>query len=417
MKDYIVCIDIGSSKISGSIAINIGHGSLEVVGVITVESKGIKKGSIVDIDAASESINSCVEQLKRIIDIDITKVYISFKGLISELLETKGVVAISSEDREVKYQDIERVKNASKIVQISSDKEIVGIIPHNYTLDSNENIKDPLGMSGLRLELDAQIAIGRSTAINNVYKAVNKCNLKVKGILLQPLVLNEVLLREQDMQRGVLIVDTGAETTEVSVFKEGKLLNNFIIPVGGDHITKDLAICLKLPGSKAENLKLQYGELYVNREEYMDNIEVKDDLGNKIMVSKDMLYDIIEARVEELIFMIRDKLLMNGYLDVIDGAIFTGGGIALLNNCAQFATKILSMPVRIGYSNYVGANSPMYSSVIGMLYFVNNNTKVYKKEKEEVAMDNFELHEEVEKERGSHEGLLTKIKDFISDFF
>ena len=261
MSGYIIGIDIGSSNICAAAGKVDRVGKMQILGITSSDCNGVKKGIVVDIDKTSESIKNCINSLERMIDIKINEAYISLPGGISELMWNKGVIAVSSEDREIRYNDVKRVLKAAKIITIPNDKEVIGVIPEQYIIDGYDNIKDPIGMNGLRLEVDAQIILARSTIINNIFKSVNKAGIKVLGIVFQPIAISQVVLKEEEIQRGVALVDVGSESINIYIYEGGILRSISTIALGGNIITNDISVCLKLPFSEAEKLKIKYGSV------------------------------------------------------------------------------------------------------------------------------------------------------------
>lgn len=423
MSGYIIGMDIGSSKICAAAGKVDKHGVVQIMGITSSICSGVQKGIVVDIDSTSESIAKCISSLERMIDTKITGVYISLPGVISELISNKGVVAVSSEDKEIKENDVKRVLKASKVITIPSDKEIIGVIPQQYIIDGYDKIKDPIGMSGLRLEVDAQLILAQSTVVNNFFKSINKSGIKVLGIVFQPIAISEVILKREEIERGVAVVDVGADCINIYIYFGSKLVHIDSIPLGGNIITNDIAICLKLPFSEAEKLKIKYGNVSKNCDNYNSNLEVISNYNAKIKVDFSMLKQIIEARIEEILCMIGEKISASGHYEKLSGIVIVGGGLALIKDVEEFSEEILQKPVRIGIPNYIGASSPLYASVVGIVKdvadVVKNRKNVFSNEKSTEKKS-----DEWTKEKGknlnkdeNNTGFLLKIKEFFTDFF
>ena len=367
MNEYIIGIDVGSSKICAAAGKFDKNGDIQIVGVTSIKCNGIKKGIVVDIDSTSESIKNCIFQLEGIIDYKIDEVFISLPVCISEIIDNKGVVAVSSEDREIRKSDVERVLKAAKIITVNSDKEIIGLIPEQYIVDGFDRIKDPIGMSGLRLEVDAKVILSQTTVINNLFKSINKADIKVRGIVYEPLALSEVLIEKEEKEIGTAIIDAGAETIDISIFKNGVIKFADAIPYGGNIITNDISVCLKLPFSEAEKIKLKYGDIKNDNNVSKSKISVKASYNNAIEIDQNLLIEIINARVEELLSIINSKIIQSGYKNEISGVTITGGAISFMTNIDVLAEKILDKPVRIGVPHFVGSSNPMYSCGIGIV--------------------------------------------------
>ncbi|WP_446899426.1 cell division protein FtsA [Clostridium sp. LBM24168] len=425
MNEYIIGIDVGSSNICAAAGKLDKYGKMQIMGITSSSCNGVKKGVVIDIDTTSESIKKCVYDLERMIDIKIEEAYIALPGGLSELIETKGVVAISSEDGEVKENDVKRVLKASKIVTIPNDKEIIGIIPEQYIIDGYDKIKDPIGMSGVRLEVDAQIILAQSSIINNFFKSVNKAGIKVLGLVFEPMAISQVVLKDEEMQRGVALIDIGADSINIYDYEGGKLNNITTIFLGGNSITNDISVCLKIPISSAEALKKKYGIVGAISREKTLKIEVNTDYDNKIQIDYNMLTQIIEARVEEILSIIDNKLrLLNNYENISE-IVFVGGGISQIKGIQEFSRNILNKQIRIGAPNYIGASSPMYVTAVGIVEdAANSMINKYGRQLDKHRKNDIESMEKwkekdikIENKKYENNGFVSKIKEFFTDFF
>ncbi|MEY7999534.1 cell division protein FtsA [Clostridium sp. Mt-5] len=424
MNEYIVGIDIGSSNICAAAGKMDKHAEVQIMGITSSKCSGVKRGIVVDIDSTSESIKECVSSLERMVDTKITEAYISLPGGISELIWNKGVVAVSSEDREIKKNDVKRVLKASKIITIPNDKEIIGVIPQQYIIDGYDKIKDPIGMSGLRLEVDAQIILAQSTVVNNIFKSVNKAGIRVLGVVFEPIAISGVVLKEEEIQRGIVLMDIGSESINIYVYEGGDLRSVSTLPLGGNIITNDIAVCLKIPVSEAEKLKIKYGS--VGSDSLKDNfkIEINANYNNKVKVDYNILNQVIEARVEELFLLINKEIRLSEYFDKLSGVVMVGGGMAPINGVVEIGKSILGKPVRIGIPKYIGAASPLYATAVGVVRDVSNSMKLKNTmDMNPTKNDNLpdykkiiEDEEETKKEDKSNR-FISKIKDFFTDFF
>ncbi|AYD40138.1 cell division protein FtsA [Clostridium fermenticellae] len=423
MSEYIIGMDIGSSKICAAAGKVDKHGVMQIMGITSSVCRGVQRGIVVDIDATSEAIGKCINSLEGMIDAKISGVYISLPGIISELKLNKGVVAISSEDKEIKENDVRRVLKAAKVITIPSDKEIIGVIPQQYIIDGYDKIKDPVGMSGLRLEADVQLILAQSAVVNNIFKSINKSGLKVLGIVFEPIAMSEVILKREEIERGVAVVDVGADCINIYIFSGGKLVHIDSIPLGGNTITNDIAICLKLPFSEAENIKKKYGNVGEKHSNGDSNVEIISEYNSKIKVEFSILKQIIEARIEEILCMIGEKVSSSGHYDKLSGIVIVGGGLALIKDIEEFSQRILQKPVRVGIPNYIGASNPLYASVVGIVKdvadLVKNKKDVFGNE-DSTEKKYDEWTKEKSKKSDKYEnntGFLLKIKEFFTDFF
>ncbi|MFA9398075.1 MAG: cell division protein FtsA, partial [Clostridiaceae bacterium] len=329
---------------------------------------GIKNGVVIDIENTSKSISVCINQLERMIDKEISEIYLSVSDKDSLKIKNKGVVSISSNDMEIATNDVNRVLNAAKVLSIPSDKEIIDIIPIQYIIDGYDNIKDPVGMRGTRIEVEADLILANSTLIDNIIKSVNKTSLKVVGIILNSNAMLNVLTNEEK-KLGSCVIDVGFQSTDVYIYKNSQLKKYKRIPLGGNNITNDISICLKISYNEAEKLKLKYGCLNMNdinkekimlrTDNYLDDIEV--DL--------DMLNQVIEARVEEICLFIKEILVQSDFYEDITELVLVGGGVANIKNIENYFLNIFNKPVRINSPKYVGAANPIFSLAIGIIEY------------------------------------------------
>lgn len=418
MDEYIVGIDIGSSKICGAAGKIDKQGKLQIAGVKSVACSGLKKGIVVDIDSTSEAIRSCIEQLNRMIDKEITNVYISLPGGICELVPSQGVVAISSEDREINKNDVQRVLNAAKVISIPSNKEIIGVIPNEYIIDGFDNIKDPISMSGLKLEVDAHVILAQTTIVSNLIKSVRNSGLSVNGIALEPLVVSQIALKKDELKMGSVLLDIGADKIDISVYKDGDILYTEMIPFGGNTITNDIALCLKIPFSEADNLKLKYGSLEKPSNLAANTIKVSVGYNDIVNVNYSTLIDIIEARVEEYFILIKDSLQHSGHLEDIANVIIVGGGVSYFKGICELGRNVFNIPVRVGVPEYLGASSPVYNTAVGIIRDVTKSSSyaepVRKSKETTVYREEQQNGRELDSEQT---GVLSKIKGFLADFF
>ncbi|MFD3156472.1 cell division protein FtsA [Haloimpatiens sp. FM7330] len=416
MNEYIIGIDIGSSKVCAAVGKFDKYNKLQIIGITSVKCTGIKKSVVVDIDDTAKAINECIVQLERMVDIEIKDVYISLPGEISELIWNKGVIAISSEDREIKKNDVDRVLQAAKLISVPSDKEIIGVVPQQYIVDGYENIKEPIGMSGLRLEVEAQVIVAKSTIINNLFKSVNRAEVRIKGIVLQPLAISKIVLDREEVEMGTVLVDVGAQNTEMSVFKSENLCGTDMISLGGNNISNDISLCLKIPYSEAEKIKTKYANIVKTNEDYNEKIKVNSAYDSVIEIDYNVLNQIIEARVEEILYFVKQNLIKNNYYDEISEIVIVGGGISFIKGIEEFAREILGKSVRIGSPHYTGANSPLYATCVGIVEDVANSYKHLQSPNTNEHV-NDKVNNKVEYDEENNDGFFNKMREFFTDFF
>ena len=417
MNEHIVGIDLGSSKICGAVGKISSNGKLQIIGITSVVCSGLNKSVVIDIDSTAEAIKKCITQLERMTDTQINEGYISLPGGICELVRNTGMIAISSEDREIKQSDVDRVIEAAKLISVPPDKEIVGVEPEQYIVDGYDNIKDPRGMSGVRLEVEGQVVMAQSTVVSNLLKSVKRAGIKVNGIVLQPSAISEAVLRKEEKDMGIALVDVGAQTIDISIYKSGKLKHTSIIQLGGDNITNDISVCLKVPFSEGERLKLKYGSLIKEKGENVEKIRVKDSYDNLMEIDNNLLVDIIYARVDELLHLIKRNLVNSGFYKETSGVVIVGGGIALFRGTNELSKAILDKSVRIGSPEYVGAASPIYVTAVGIVLQAVNNIKTSNSSLEESDEHSYDNKWSKNKNIKVENGFASKIKGFFADFF
>jgi cell division protein FtsA len=418
MNDYLVGIDVGSSKVCAAVGRLDKNGELSILGITSVNCRGLKKAVVVDIDSSSESIKECIEKLERMVDIEINEAYISLPGGISELVHNTGMVAISSEDREIRKNDVERVLDATKLISISSDKEVIGIEPKQFIVDGYDNIKDPVGMSGLRLEVEADVLIAKTTVVNNMVKSVNKAGIDVKGICLQPKAASKVVLTQEEKEMGTALVNVGAETIDITVIKNNNICFTSIIALGGNNITNDISLGLKLPFQEAEKLKIKYANLVkTNNEEENRNFIKSSYCVNNSSIDYEFFNEIVEARVEELIVITKKEIEKSGFYEQIADVVLVGGGLSLINGVSAFAENLLKRTVKIGSPIFVGAANPIYAVAVGIVKDASDIFKQSEMSNDYYEEENTSIWEQKNKKRYENAGVLTKVKNFLADFF
>ncbi|WP_035290788.1 cell division protein FtsA [Clostridium sp. KNHs214] len=422
MNGYLVGIDIGFSKVCAAVGKLDKYGQIKIIGVTSAKNSGLKRSIVVDIDETSNSIKECIDQLQRMIDIQIKDVYVSLPGEVCQLIYNKGVVAISSDDREIKKNDVDRALKTAKLITVPSDKEIVGAIPLQYIVDGYESIKDPIGMNGFRLEVESQIITTNATIINNLIKSVNRAGINVAGLVLQPLALWQAVYEEESGELKNVIIDVGAENTRISIFKHGVLMETHLVPLGGNNITNDISICLKVPYLEGEELKIKYGNLNVNESEENKKLKINSQYGNDIEVDYVILNQIIKARVEEILLFIKKKLMDVDSYNEISDIVLVGGGISLFYGIEKLGREILGKAIRIGVVNFTGADNPMYTAAVGIVKDVGYSLRGSRNMQEETAVfeGNDSERAKVRREEDIYDNnkkFLTKIRDFFTDFF
>lgn len=366
-EDIVVSLDIGTSKVRIIIG-EMNNGSINIIGVGSADSKGIRKGAIVDIDQTVESIRKAVDYAERMVGVSISDAYLGVVGDHIELHSSHGVVAVSNEDREIGGEDIERVLSAAKVIALPPEREIIGIIPEQYLVDGLEGIQEPRGMIGVRLEVEAQIITGAKTNIHNLLRCVEKANLNILGLILMPLAAGQLALSPDEKTLGTVMVDVGAGATTISYFKDGNIKSTSTIPIGGDFITNDISIGLRVNTQAAEKIKLKYGcALLEDADE--EQVFKAAGIGNTqadYEYSQVDLAEIIEPRVREIFQLIGQETAKLGAVEPAGGFVLSGGTVSL-PGVQQIAQEELGIQVRIAIPDFIGVKDPSYMNGVGMI--------------------------------------------------
>ncbi|MBM7701779.1 cell division protein FtsA [Metabacillus iocasae] len=374
-NEVFVSLDIGTSSVKVIIG-EMGNDSLNIIGVGNVKSKGLKKGSIVDIDETVQSIRKAVEQAERMVGISIKRVVVGVSGNHVQLQNCHGVVAVSSENREITNEDVQRVIDAAQVMSIPPDREIIDVIPTQFIVDGLADINDPRGMIGVRLEMEGTLITGSRTILHNLLRCVERAGLEISDICLQPLAAGSIALSRDEKNLGVALVDIGGGSTTISVFSQGNLQTATVVPLGGEHITKDISIGLRTSTEDAESIKIKHGHAfydYASEEEVFSVPIIGSDQHqqfNQLEIS-----EIVEARLEEILELISHELQRLGYTDLPGGYVLTGGVVAM-PGVAELAQEILHHNVRIAVPDYIGVREPHYTTGVGLIKFAYKNAKI-----------------------------------------
>jgi cell division protein FtsA len=370
--DLIVGLDIGTTKICAIVAERSENGA-DVVGIGTHPSKGLRKGVVVDIDATVDSIKHAVEEAELMADCEISSVYAGIAGGHIEGFNSHGIVAVK--DREVGSNDVRRVIDAAKAVAIPMDREVIHVIPQEFIIDDQDGIREPLGMSGVRLEAKIHIVTAAVTSAQNIVKCANKAGLNVVDIVLEPLASAEAVLAGDERDLGVCLIDIGGGTTDLAVFADGSIKHTSVLGLGGYHITNDIAIGLRTPFEEAERIKKRFGVASARYLGSDDVITVPSVGGRRPReVSRKILCEVIEPRIDEVLSLARQELMKAGLDDRIPSGLVLTGGCSALGGIADLAEEIFEAPVRSGIPTRVGGlqdvvRSPMYATGVGLVLY------------------------------------------------
>src|SRR5215212_1683094 len=352
-KKLVVGLDIGTSKIAAIVAEITPEGGFEIIGMGSCPAKGLKKGVVVNIETTVQAIQRALEEAELMADCKIRDVYTGIAGSHIKSFNSQGMVAIK--DKEVGQMDIDRVIETAKAVQIPNDQQILHILNQEFIIDGQEDVREPLGMSGVRLEVKVHIVTGAVSAIENITKCVRRCGLEVKDVILQPLASAIAVLNDDEKELGVCLMDIGGGTTDIAVFAEGAIRHTAVIPIAGDQVTNDIAMTLRTPTKEAEELKIRHGCALRQLADPNDIIEVPG-VGERgpRKLSRPMLAEVIEPRIEELYTLVQAELRRSGFEEMLSSGIVLTGGSALLQGMTELGEEVFHLPVRVGVPAYVG---------------------------------------------------------------
>ncbi|WP_100404557.1 cell division protein FtsA [Bacillus solitudinis] len=421
-NEIYVSLDIGTSNVRVIIG-EMTSGTINIIGVGTASSEGIKKGSIVDIDETVKSIRRAVEQAERMVGLSIKQVIVGVNGNHVQLQPCHGVVAVSSPDREIGDEDISRVIEAAQVISIPPEREIIDVIPKQFIVDGLDEINDPRGMIGVRLEMDGTIITGSKTILHNLLRCVERAGLQVADICLQPLASGAVSVSKDEKSLGVCLIDIGGGSVTISVFEQGSLQSTSVLPIGGDHITNDIALGLRVSTEEAERIKVKYGHSYIDEASEEECFTVSAiGSGESDEFSQFELAHIIEPRIEEIFELIYREITRLGYKDFPSGYVLTGGTVKI-PGMLELAKEMLQANIRVAIPDYIGVREPQYTTGVGLIQFAYKNVKIQGKEVA-ASVSSFDSEpvshkshdKQVEKKEEKTKGK-TKMKNWFKVFF
>lgn len=378
----ITGLDIGTVKVCAVIGQINEIGGINIMGVGMAPSSGLRKGVVVNIDNTVKSITQAIEEAELMAGVEIESVYTGIAGGHIKSFNSRGVVAVSGKSREITQNDVDRVIDAARAISIPIDREVIHVIPQEFIVDDQDGIKDPIGMSGIRLESEVHIITGAIASIENIIKSINRAGYEVEDIVLEPLASAESLLTEEEKELGVVLVDLGGGTVDVIMFIKGSIWHTGVISLGGNHITNDITIGLRTPITSAELIKKRYGCAMIDMVDSQEIIEVPG-VGGRTgkKIAKKFLAEIIQPRMEEIFELVKREMKMSGFDEMIGAGAVLTGGTSLLSGSAELAEKILNIPVRVGYPEKVGGlvdkiNSPIFSTGVGLVLYGSKNASM-----------------------------------------
>jgi len=372
-KNLIVGLDIGTSKVVAIVGEINPEGGIEIIGIGSHPSRGLKKGTVVNIESTVQSIQRAVEEAELMAGCQIHSVFAGIAGSHIRSLNSHGIVAIR--DKEVTQGDVDRVLDAARAVAIPADQKVLHTLPQEYIIDDQEGIKEPIGMSGVRLEAKVHMVTGAVSAAQNIVKCVRRCGLEVDDIILEQLASSYAVLTEDEKELGVCLVDIGGGTTDIAVFTDGAIRHTAVIPIAGDQVTNDIAVALRTPTQNAEEIKLKYACALTQLATSEETIEVPG-VGERESrrLARKVLAEVVEPRYEELFMLIQAELRRSGFEELCASGVVLTGGCSKIEGAVELAEEIFHMPVRLGVPQATTGladvvRNPIYATGVGLLLF------------------------------------------------
>ena len=406
-SELIVGLDIGTTKICAVVGELSESGLVDVVGIGTSVSTGLRKGVVVNIEQTVQSIRKAVEDAELMAGCEIHSVYVGIAGSHIMGINSHGVIAVKG--GEVAQRDVERALDAARAVAIPADREVIHILPQEYIVDNQRGIADPLGMAGVRLEVKVHIVTGAVSSAQNIVRSCHRSQLEVSDIALESLASAKAVLTEEEREIGVALVDLGGGTTDIAVFANDAIKHTAVLALGGQNLSNDIAFGLRTPRASAEKIKIKYGCALADLVRHDEFIEVPSVGGREPRrLSRQVLAEICEPRMEEILYLVDQTLVRSGYKDMIGAGVVLTGGTALMEGCQELGEQIFNLPTRIGYPRNVGGlkdvvNSPKFSTAVGLLR--------YGAEKEMSGQKKFTTRSE----SGVFDGVLARMKKWFAD--
>jgi len=370
-KNLIVGLDIGTSKIVAIVAELQPEGTLKVIGLGQHTSRGLKKGVVINIDSTVNAIQRAIEEAELMADCKISTVFTGIAGSHVRSLNSHGMVKIK--DAEVTQTDVDRVIETARAIALPSDQQILHILTQEFIIDGQEDVREPLGMSGMKLEVKVHIVTGAVAAAQNIVKCIKRCGLEVSDLILQPLASSMAVLTEDEKELGVCLVDIGGGTTDIAVFKQGAIRHTAVVPIAGDQMTNDVAVAFRTPTQSAEEIKIKHGCALRQLAEPREMVEVPGVDGREPrQLSVQTLAEVIEPRVVELYEFVLSELRRSGMEEMIASGIVITGGSSMMRGMVELGEEIFHMPVRLGLPRYVGGlsevvSNPRYATGVGLV--------------------------------------------------
>ncbi len=372
-KNLIVALDVGTSKVVAIVGEVNAENEIEIIGIGSHPSRGMKKGVVVNIESTVQSIQRAVEEAELMAGCQIHSVHAGIAGSHIKSLNSHGIVAIR--DKEVTNGDVDRVIDAARAVAIPADQKIIHVLPQEFIIDNQEGIREPVGMSGVRLEAKVHLVTGAVSAAQNIIKCVRRCGLEVDDIILEQLASSYAVVSEDEKELGVCLVDIGGGTTDIAVFSEGAIRHTAVIPIAGDQVTNDIAVAMRTPSQYAEDIKIKYACALTQLANADESIEVPS-VGDRPArrLARQTLAEVVEPRYEELFTLVQAELRRSGFEDICAAGVVLTGGTSKMEGAVELAEEIFHMPVRLGVPQGVAGlvdvvRNPIYATGVGLLLF------------------------------------------------
>lgn len=410
MSDVIVGIDIGTSKVSTVIGKANSTGEVEILGKGIDSCSGVKKGIIVDIDATSTAIQGSVKKAEAQAEMKVVSAYVNISGLHVDIVNHKNYTNITNENKEITKNDVQKLLYSAGTIEIPNDCEIIDVVPRQFIVDGYDSINDPVGMKGTRLEGDFDVVIGKIISVQNIVRSMEKAGVRVDGLISEGFAAGECLLLPDEKDMGVILIDIGGGSTEISVFRDEKLVMSKCLPVGGDHITNDLSIALKMSYAESEKIKRQFQlaltTLIKNDQEISVN-DISESFKKNIRVSDAV--EVIEARVYEIFSLCRDLINKNCPGNYGAGVVLSGNGISTLDGAMQIAYEIFDIPVRVAVPRVKNISTLEYCTAAGIVKYISRQDK----EASTISIKNIAKPNKRTKERAFLKKIINALKEFF----
>ena len=389
-RDVIAGIDIGTTHIRVLVGEIMTDGNINIIGVGTSPSEGIKKGIIIDLERTVDSIVKATSEAERMVGSKIDSVNVGIVGSHISLVNNRGVVAVTRSDKEITEQDVERVLQAARVIALPQEKEIIDVIPREFIIDNYDGIRDPVGMLGVRLEVEAMCVTGSMTSLRNLLRCVEMAGLGVNAMILNSIANGDICLSRDEKELGVFLIDLGGGKTEIAFYQHGALKDIAVLPIGGDHITNDLAVGLRTTFQLAEKIKLEYGYAVQDPAAEKQQIEIEGISGKEVRtITSDELFAYIEPRIAEIIQLCGREIdrLCGGKIP--PGGVVLTGGVSLMPGVAELAEYSFNCTARQAQPDYLGVKSPIYSTAVGLIHHTSHHKTVRKMGKKTESGESF----------------------------